>query len=66
MTNLGICFSGKQISCFNHKDFVTCVLFHPENDDLFLGGTSNSGIFAWDTRADKVNNNSSVNHCEEV
>lgn len=46
--------SGKEICGFNHNSFVTSVLYHPSDPNVFLSGTSNDGIFAWDIRTQKV------------
>lgn len=44
---------GKEVCGFNHNAFVTSVLYHPSDQNVFLSGTSNDGIFAWDIRTQK-------------
>lgn len=44
---------GKEICELNHNSFVTSVLYHPSDPNVFLSGTSNDGIFAWDIRTQK-------------
>eukprot|EP00794_Sanderia_malayensis_P020048 gene20048-22015_t len=44
---------GKEMSCYKHKDFVTALLYHPEDSNVFLTGTGSNGLFAWDIRAEK-------------
>ena len=48
------CLAGKVISNFPHRQFVTCVQYHPTDGNLFLAGTSRNGIYCWDTRLQKV------------
>ena len=45
---------GELIQNFAHKQFVTCVQFHPNEPNLFLSGTSRNGIYCWDSRQQKV------------
>lgn len=47
-------FSGQEIIKFPHKNFVTCVQFHPTDPALFLSGTFKSAILCWDTRTGNV------------
>ena len=51
---LFIVFSGQEIIKFLHKNFVTCVQFHPTDPALFLSGTFKSAILCWDTRTGNV------------
>ena len=50
------CFSsiGKEVCANNHNSFVTCVLYHPSDSNVYLSGTSNDGIYAWDVRMAQV------------
>ena len=47
-------FSGQEIIKFPHKNFATCVQFHPTDPALFLSGTFKSAILCWDTRTGNV------------
>ena len=47
-------FSGQEIIKFPHKNFVTCVQFHPTDPALFLSGIFKSAILCWDTRTGNV------------
>ena len=47
-------FPGQELAEFSHKDYATCVQFHPSNHNLFMVGTFKSNIFCWDTRSAKV------------
>ncbi|XP_028418908.1 WD repeat-containing protein 25-like [Dendronephthya gigantea] len=42
--------SGKEVSANKHNSFVSCVLYHPSDPNMYLSGTSNDGIFSWDLR----------------
>ena len=50
------CFylSGQEIKKFPHKNYVTCVQFHPTDPALFLAGTFKSAILCWDARTGNV------------
>ncbi|XP_022809526.1 LOW QUALITY PROTEIN: WD repeat-containing protein 25-like [Stylophora pistillata] len=61
---LGVCYLGEgNLSCilsqdrksvFPHKNYVTCVQFHPSHPALFLAGTFKSSILCWDRRTGSV------------
>ena len=55
-TSYRIClFSAGKVVCANkHNSFVTCVVYHPFDANVYLSGTSNDGIFAWDIRTQQV------------
>nr|XP_058963373.1 uncharacterized protein LOC131790215 [Pocillopora verrucosa] len=36
--------TGKEIKVFPHRNYVTCVQFHPSDPTLFLAGTFKSSI----------------------
>ncbi|CAB4041273.1 WD repeat-containing 25-like, partial [Paramuricea clavata] len=42
--------TGKEVCANKHNSFVTCVVYHPSDANVYLSGTSNDGIFAWDIR----------------
>ena len=42
------------IGIFKHSDFVTCVRFHPLNDNYFSSGTFDGRIRVWDIRQKKI------------
>ncbi|XP_065662068.1 WD repeat-containing protein 25 isoform X1 [Hydra vulgaris] len=42
--------SGSVLKTYTHKDVVTKVMMHPTQSNVFLTGTSKSGVFAWDAR----------------
>ena len=46
--------TGQEIRTFPHKNYVTCVQFHPAELALFLAGTFKSAILCWDTRTGNV------------
>jgi len=46
--------TGQEIKVFPHKNYVTCVQFHPTDPALFLAGTFKSAILCWDTRTGNV------------
>ena len=45
---------GQEIKVFLHKNYVTCVQFHPTDPALFLAGTFKSAILCWDKRTGNV------------
>ncbi|XP_022809527.1 WD repeat-containing protein wdr-5.3-like [Stylophora pistillata] len=46
--------TGQVIKVFPHKNYVTCVQFHPSHPALFLAGTFKSSILCWDKRTGSV------------
>ncbi|KAJ7357827.1 WD repeat-containing protein 25 [Desmophyllum pertusum] len=46
--------TGQEIKMFPHKNYVTCVQFHPTDPALFLAGTFKSAIQCWDTRTGNI------------
>ncbi|KAJ7357806.1 WD repeat-containing protein 25 [Desmophyllum pertusum] len=46
--------TGQEIKLFPHKNYVTCVQFHPTDPALFLAGTFKSAIQCWDTRTGNI------------
>ena len=46
--------TGKEVCANKHNSFVTCVVYHPSDANVYLSGTSNDGIFAWDIRTQQV------------
>ncbi|XP_046852326.1 WD repeat-containing protein 25-like [Xenia sp. Carnegie-2017] len=40
----------KEVCSHNHASFVTCVVCHPFDPNMYLSGTSNHGIYSWDVR----------------
>ena len=46
--------AGQEIKLFPHKNYVTCIQFHPTDPTLFLAGTFKSAILCWDTRTGNV------------
>ncbi|XP_078352149.1 WD repeat-containing protein 25-like [Oculina patagonica] len=46
--------TGQEMKAFPHKNYVTCVQFHPTEPALFLAGTFKSAILCWDTRTGNV------------
>ena len=46
--------TGKEIKVFPHRNYVTCVQFHPSDPNLFLAGTFKSSILCWDRRTGSV------------
>ena len=41
-----------ELSVFDHKDYVTCVKYHPNDCNLFVTGSSNI-LMGWDSRSPK-------------
>lgn len=46
--------TGQEIKVFPHKNYVTCVQFHPSHPAPFLAGTFKSSILCWDRRTGSV------------
>ena len=46
--------AGKEVCCNKHNSFVSCVVYHPSDRNVYMSGTSNDGIFAWDIRKQHV------------